>query len=411
MVTVNMGSKTRQNLAPAIRASLNAKRARLLARPLIAQVQRASPSVDADQTVEGPDVFRALQNAARDLRPTALDAWREDPDNGTCRVQICIDYDDRWRGCEKEVLETIKSTIESNVAFLTEEQKSLLERSPAEFLALSPRPQVTELVAFATDDIAGSTRVVELTFAAPPESPEHVRYVAIVPNLVQLERQLDALHTVETAEGDGPLGPLRALIGASDDVALGGDSTGGALTDRASCKQLDEFQLECVHKALATPHFAVIEGPPGSGKTTVITTIVRDALASAGRVLIVSPTHVAVDNVVEKLVSVQGTSNDLLAPHGLPLRYAARVTKLSDKAAEYWVGARKQSRGATIARRVEVRLRDAIPFARSLFEQVDPDAARQPRCRTCSPWSAARPLAFCRTTSSKTPSPAALTSW
>ena len=43
-------------------------------------------------------------------------------------------------------------------------------------------------------------------------------------------------------------------------------------------------------------------GPPGTGKTTVITRAVRAALASGDSVLIASHTHVAADNVLEGLI-------------------------------------------------------------------------------------------------------------
>ncbi len=63
----------------------------------------------------------------------------------------------------------------------------------------------------------------------------------------------------------------------------------------------DEQQrfVEC---ALATPDFAVLEGPPGSGKTTVIVELILQLVARGQRVLMVSNTNVAVDNVVERLV-------------------------------------------------------------------------------------------------------------
>lgn len=126
---------------------------------------------------------------------------------------------------------------------------------------------------------------------------------------------------------------------------------------------------------MATSHFAVIEGPPGSGKTTVITAIIRGALARSERVLVVSPTHVAVDNVVEKLVPRKDDRKDGLEPSSLPVRYAARPSKLSERALDYWVGPKKQRRGAAIARRVQARLTERVPFAEALFKIVDESAA------------------------------------
>jgi hypothetical protein len=63
-----------------------------------------------------------------------------------------------------------------------------------------------------------------------------------------------------------------------------------------------EEQRDIVRKALATNNFAILEGPPGSGKTTVISEIILQLLSRRKRVLLVGSTHVAVDNVLEKLI-------------------------------------------------------------------------------------------------------------
>lgn len=60
-------------------------------------------------------------------------------------------------------------------------------------------------------------------------------------------------------------------------------------------------QRRFVEIALATPDFAVLEGPPGSGKTTAITELVMQFVRRGSRVLLCASTHVAVDNVLERL--------------------------------------------------------------------------------------------------------------
>jgi hypothetical protein len=62
-----------------------------------------------------------------------------------------------------------------------------------------------------------------------------------------------------------------------------------------------EQQRAFVQKALNTPDFAILEGPPGSGKTTVIIELICQLIASGKRILLCGSTHVAVDNVLEKL--------------------------------------------------------------------------------------------------------------
>lgn len=364
-----------KNLAPAIRASLNLKLERLLLRPLIATLVDAEPEeVEAD---DGPDIFRMLQQSARAHAPRKRVLWREDPKDGTCSVRIRIDYDDLWRGYEKEVMETIAGTVESHVAFLTDEQRRLLERSPREFLELEPRPESAELLQFEAEPVGGSQRVIGLTVEAAPESRASLRHVAIIPNLIQLQRQLSGLQVIEHAADDGPLAPLRVLLGLAEGLPPP-PAAEPVEIHPLSGERLDEFQTACLHRALTTPHFAVIQGPPGSGKTTVIAGIIRRALDRGERVLVVSPTHVAVDNVIEKLAPrLEDLGRDRTEAFSLPVRYAARQKKLSASALEYWVGRKKQRRGATIARRIQQRLIEAVPCARALFAIEDTEASGQ----------------------------------
>lgn len=60
-------------------------------------------------------------------------------------------------------------------------------------------------------------------------------------------------------------------------------------------------QREFVNKALSTPDFAILEGPPGSGKTTVILEIICQLAKMGKKILLCGSTHVAIDNVLERL--------------------------------------------------------------------------------------------------------------
>lgn len=61
-------------------------------------------------------------------------------------------------------------------------------------------------------------------------------------------------------------------------------------------------QRAFVQKALGSPDFAFLEGPPGSGKTTAICEIVQQLVERGERVLLCASTHVAIDNVLERLL-------------------------------------------------------------------------------------------------------------
>ena len=288
-------------------------------------------------------------------------------------MRITLDYDDLWRGREKEVRDLFLNTVESPVAFLTDAQKLLLERSPREFLTLDPMPEDVELLDFETERVGTSERVVAIRVTRMPEGRRHLRHVAIVPNLVPLQRQLHALKVLEERSDDGCLTPLRCLLGCDDPARLATRAPSDAPSPLPifADERLDEFQRACVAHAMESPHFAVIQGPPGSGKTTVIASILRRAVARGERVLVVSSTHVAVDNVVEKITPGPDEASAPLVVQSLPVRFAARQRKLSPRALDYWVGAKKQRRGATIATRVQRCLSESVSIASALYAIED----------------------------------------
>ncbi|MFE0025102.1 AAA domain-containing protein [Amycolatopsis sp. NPDC059021] len=86
---------------------------------------------------------------------------------------------------------------------------------------------------------------------------------------------------------------------------------------------LDDDKHIAVTRALASPDFFLLEGPPGTGKTGFITELVRQELHRnpEARILLVSQTHVAVDNALvrladaglEDLVRLGKTGDDRIA--------------------------------------------------------------------------------------------------
>ena len=73
-------------------------------------------------------------------------------------------------------------------------------------------------------------------------------------------------------------------------------------------------QRRFVERALGTPDFAFLEGPPGSGKTTAICELVLQLAKRGKRVLLSASTHVAVDNVLERLMDESSPHRDLVIP-------------------------------------------------------------------------------------------------
>ena len=66
---------------------------------------------------------------------------------------------------------------------------------------------------------------------------------------------------------------------------------------------LDASQRDAVATALAAPQVARIHGPPGTGKTTALVELCRQAVAAGERLLACAPSNVAVDNLAAKLAA------------------------------------------------------------------------------------------------------------
>ncbi len=75
----------------------------------------------------------------------------------------------------------------------------------------------------------------------------------------------------------------------------------------------NQRQAEAVQMGLSDIGLTLLKGPPGTGKTTVITEIVRQRIKQGQRVLVTSKNHQAVVNVLEKLDEVGGIR---MARHG-----------------------------------------------------------------------------------------------
>ena len=74
-------------------------------------------------------------------------------------------------------------------------------------------------------------------------------------------------------------------------------------------------QREFVAKALASADFTILDGPPGTGKTTTILELIYQLIARGQRVLLSASTHAAINNVLERI-----KLDNSLSHHIFPLR-------------------------------------------------------------------------------------------
>lgn len=92
--------------------------------------------------------------------------------------------------------------------------------------------------------------------------------------------------------------PLRAaLLGAEAPIVR------AAPLDAWFDAGLDETQRQAVERAVASPHLALIHGPPGTGKTRTLVEVVRQLVARGERVLATAASNAAVDNLAARLIA------------------------------------------------------------------------------------------------------------
>ena len=67
-------------------------------------------------------------------------------------------------------------------------------------------------------------------------------------------------------------------------------------------RSLNESQIDAVQFAMSARDVGLIHGPPGTGKTTTVVEVIRQAVRRGRKVLACAPSNLAVDNVFQKLL-------------------------------------------------------------------------------------------------------------
>ena len=64
--------------------------------------------------------------------------------------------------------------------------------------------------------------------------------------------------------------------------------------DKQFNQNLNFSQVEAIEVALGAKHIALIHGPPGTGKTTAVVELIKQAVMRKQKVLVTAPSNVAV---------------------------------------------------------------------------------------------------------------------
>ena len=115
---------------------------------------------------------------------------------------------------------------------------------------------------------------------------------------VARQRQRTALEKTRWSEGER-LAELRRVLLLEQTASF----TKGYTALRWFNSDLNESQQAAVRFALRANDVGIIHGPPGTGKTTTVVELVRQAVSRGERVLVCAPSNLAVDNLFERLLA------------------------------------------------------------------------------------------------------------
>lgn len=142
---------------------------------------------------------------------------------------------------------------------------------------------------------------VTVAFDRPPPDFVLTDRVAVIqaPNDVTYRRQVKALGALQAAR-KGRHVQLRELLFGEGRPPPSFEAPPEDL--EFLDPGLNPSQRRAVARALSARDLALVHGPPGTGKTTALIEIVRQARRRGGRVLAAAASNTAVDNMVERLV-------------------------------------------------------------------------------------------------------------
>jgi len=221
-----------------------------------------------------------------------------------------------------------------------------------------------------------------------PEDKEDVEvpesgFLMSVGDYSQYQKKQAAISVV--CLGDPPSRPTLGKVISQEDLGLLSPFDWEEANVQFFDDRLTSRQKEAVCKALRTPDVCLIQGPPGTGKTSVISEIVRQATAGGLRVLLTAPTHVAVDNVLERIGftdevnpvrCVTEKKQEDLSEEILQYTYAKRLAPIVDRISQENQGKLKELQSLL------ERLKDAGQLLLELSDWLDKREEQEKRLDT-----------------------------
>jgi len=146
-----------------------------------------------------------------------------------------------------------------------------------------------------------------------------------LPNDAMHRKQLAVLERVEnTAPNHPAYHTTQVLFGESEPLqhsSLPGNRPFAPFNDG-----LNKPQLEAIDFALRSRDVALIHGPPGTGKTTAVVELIRQATQVYGmKLLVCAPSNIAVDNIVLRLAPWSGAAGTKKQPKAVQPMNIVRV--------------------------------------------------------------------------------------
>jgi predicted DNA helicase len=135
-------------------------------------------------------------------------------------------------------------------------------------------------------------------------------------NDITFQRMMDALGSLDS------LPNLQDFV--KSNIALLSD-----LSNDDSSKSADDIlnskQLQIINQALAINDIFLIHGPPGTGKTTTLSHLIKAFSDQGKKILVTAPSNTAVDNILEKLQFLKVAATRI----GNPIRMDENLLNLS----------------------------------------------------------------------------------